>query len=73
MKIKIETLFDEHDCETCGYNYAEGGVVYIEGEKVIEEEPLAYCYDSENYDVLELLCMALRERGITVEVDGSEL
>lgn len=73
MEIKIETMCDEHDCETCGWSYAEGGDVYIDGVKVINEEPVAYCYDSENYDVLTLLCMALREKGITVEVDGNEI
>lgn len=50
QEIKIEWLYDEHDCETCGSSYAEGAKVHINGELVIENIPYAHCYGGENWD-----------------------
>lgn len=69
--IEIKTLTDDHDCDTCGTTYASGGVVYIDGRKIIDKEPVAHCYGSANYDEADLLVMALAAVGVEVRVDGS--
>ena len=69
--IEIKTLSDEHDCETCGCTWAEGGTVYVDGKKVLEKEPIAHCYGGVSYSEEELLVMALKVLGINVTVDGA--
>lgn len=69
--IEIKTSQDDHDCDTCGTTYARGGVVYIDGRKTLDKEPVAYCYGSTNYDEADLLVMALAAVGVEVRVDGS--
>jgi hypothetical protein len=72
MKIKIETLTDVYDCETCGPTFAQGGVVYIDDKEVIRREPDAYCYESQNFSASDLLVMALAKVGCEVLVDGEK-
>ena len=70
MKIEIEVLTDDHDCETCGSNWAEGGVVRVDGKEVLRREPVAYCYGVPSFSEHELLVMALKKIGVEVTVDG---
>lgn len=70
MKIEIEVLTDDHDCETCGSNWAEGGVVRVDGQEVLRREPLATCFGSEHFSESDLLVMALKKLGHEVLVDG---
>lgn len=72
MKIEIETSNDTHDCETCGSTWAEGGTVTIDGEVVLDLEPLAHCFGGQNYSETDLLVMALAKVGIDVDVDGGK-
>ena len=58
--------------ETCGGSWAEGGTVTIDGEVVLEREPLAYCYGVPSYSESDLLVMALKKAGIEVFVDGDK-
>jgi hypothetical protein len=30
MKIEIETMIDDHDCETCGCSWVEDGVAKVQ-------------------------------------------
>ena len=69
MNIEIKTTSDHHDCETCGGGWAEGGSVYIDGELVLEREPLAYCYGAPSFSESDLLVMALKKAGHSVTVD----
>lgn len=71
MKIEIKTKTDSHDCETCGGSWAEGGSVHIDGELVLEREPVAYCYGVPSFSEDDLLVMALKKAGHTVSVDGT--
>jgi len=71
-RIEIETLSDVHECETCGSSWAEGGVVYVDGEEILRREPLAYCYGTPSYSESDLLVMALKKLGIDVIVDGEQ-
>lgn len=50
MKIQITRLEDSMTCATCGYNYAFGYRVTIDGKVVIDMPPTAHCYDPVSYD-----------------------
>jgi 5-keto 4-deoxyuronate isomerase len=69
--IEIKTLTDDHDCDTCGTTYASGGIVYIDGRKILEKEPVAHCYGATYYDEADLLVLALAAVGVEVRVDDS--
>ena len=47
--IRIEWLTDSHTCETCGTSYAEGALVFIDGQLALDLSPTANCYDVEDY------------------------
>lgn len=70
MRIDIETTSDIHDCETCGFSYAAGGSVKIDGVEVLRRDASAHCYDGVSYNDDELLVMALKKIGHDVFVDG---
>lgn len=46
----IVWLEDEHECETCGYSYAQGYKIYKDDKLVVDKEPVASCFDSLNFD-----------------------
>jgi hypothetical protein len=71
-KIKITTLIDSHDCETCGGSWAEGGIVYVDGKEVLRREPVAYCYGVPSFSESDLLVMALKKLGIEILVDDQK-
>lgn len=50
MKIRIERLMDEHNCDDCGYSYAEGATIFIDDEFAFELTPFAHCFNDESYD-----------------------
>lgn len=70
MKIEISTNYDSWDCETCGYDYAQGGTVKIDGNVVIDLPAQAHCFDGQDFSEDDLLVMALHKIGIEVFVDG---
>lgn len=71
MQIEIETMEDYHDCETCGGNWAYGGVVTVDGKEVLRREPIAYCYGVPSFSEHDLLVMALKKINVEVTVDGA--
>jgi hypothetical protein len=70
MRIDIDTLSDEHDCETCGGSYATGGIVKVDGREFFRFEPFAYCFDEKSLEPDDLLAIVLDLVGIKVYVDG---
>ena len=70
MKIEIKTMTDNHDCETCGSSWVEGGVVFVNDKEVLKREPVAYCYGVPSFSESDLLVMALKKIGVEVTVDG---
>lgn len=49
--IKIVWLRDSQSCESCGYSYATGAEVYIDGVLVLDlTPPTEHCYSSQSYD-----------------------
>ena len=71
--IRINTSYDEYDCELCGSDYAEGGEVYVDGSKVAEVEPVAHCYNRVKASEYDLLVLALASAGVDVIVDGERV
>ena len=71
MIIEIKTTEDTYDCETCGWDYATGGSIYVDGDLVLEKTPIAHCYNGQSYSETELLILALEKIGHTLIVDGS--
>lgn len=69
-EIRIEWLYDEHDCETCGWSGAEGAKVYIDGELVIELEPIAHCYSGSSWDRDEVYKRILNHIGYELNDAG---
>ena len=63
MKIEIEWISDDTDCETCGSSYAEGAVVKFDDEVVIDMTPCAACYDSTSYTSEEVYAAVLEKLG----------
>lgn len=43
-------MTDCNDCEDCGGGYAEGAIVYIDGEEILDFTLIAHCYNSTSYD-----------------------
>lgn len=72
MKIEITTNHDEYECETCGTDYASGGSVKIDGVEIVNLPAEAHCYSGQSFSESDLLVIALRKLGHTIEVDGDE-
>ena len=49
MDIHIKWLSDECDCDTCGTTYADGALVFINGEEALDLTPVAHCFGGTNY------------------------
>ena len=67
MKIKIEWLYDSHDCETCGTDYALGAHVQI-GDASLHFEPVAHCYDGSDWTMAEVYEEILKHLGHELEI-----
>ncbi len=67
-KIKIEWLTDENNCETCGWNFAEGAIVTIDGDVAIELHPAAACWDGDSYSETEVYKRILAHLGHELEI-----
>lgn len=69
MKITIESTYDEMECDTCGFNYAEGATVYFDNDLVVELVPSASCYGGVHWDTKQIAEEILRKLGHEVEWD----
>lgn len=67
MVIRIEWLEDSHDCESCGTCYATGARVFFDGKQVIDLEPVAYCFDGDDFDSIEVYSAIIEKLGHTLE------
>lgn len=68
-KIKIEWLEDQCECETCGFSYATGARVYVDGVLNLDLTPCAACFDSTDHErsdviVRTLECVGLYESDV---------
>jgi hypothetical protein len=65
-KLEINWLSDYHDCDTCGCSYAEGAVVKLNGETIVELIPFAHCYDIETWSESEVYFEVFKKLGFDV-------
>ena len=65
--IQIKWLWDEIDCETCGFDSALGAEVRIDGQQRLCLDPRAHCYDGMSYSETDVMLAILRELGHSVE------
>lgn len=66
--FEIVFMEDNHNCETCGSDYALGYVIKKDGEIVIDKTPVAACYDGAKYDQNEAYIDLIRLHDIEVNV-----
>lgn len=55
MKVHIKWLDDTHECETCGFSYAEGAKVFIDGKLIIDKVPISNCCNPLYWNEEEIL------------------
>lgn len=67
QKILIEILSDDHDCDTCGYTYAQGAKVTLDGKEFLMLEPVSACFGGDDYDYVHILTAILEKLGYQVE------
>lgn len=67
MSYKIVWLEDQHECETCGYSYAQGYKIYKDEILVIDKTPISHCYDCLNYDHSNAAFDIISLEGIKIE------
>jgi hypothetical protein len=44
QKIRIVYTDDDHDCEVCGFAYATGAKIYLDGVLSLDLVPKAHCF-----------------------------
>lgn len=67
QKLTIEWLTDSYECDTCGYEYAEGFVAHVDGEFLCEFIPSAYCRGCTHIDRDAAYEMIINKLGYEVE------
>lgn len=70
--IKIVWLSDYYECETCGGSYADGARVYLDGELLVEMEPVAHCFGGTHYDRDDVYKKILELTGHEVKEEEDE-
>lgn len=65
-EVRIERITDSHDCETCGWSYAEGAHIYLDGILVRSCEPSAHCTSPTHWDEEALMGEILSVLGHTL-------
>jgi hypothetical protein len=71
--VRIERLTDvSSPCETCGTSWAEGYIVFVDGQEVICKEPIASCYGGQHFSEEDLLKDILGHFGHELEVDAPQ-
>ena len=65
--IEIDWKTDEYECDTCGYCFADGAVVYLNGKVILDLTPHASCYDGDDYPSNEVYLRILDHLGYKVD------
>lgn len=68
MKIRVETLTDSWDCDTCGFSASYGAKVYFDDNLAVDMTPTAHCYAGDTYTDEDIFKAILIKLGHTVEV-----
>lgn len=67
MKIKIKWLYDEYECDNCGYTSAEGALVTFEDGRQLHLKPVAHCYEEQSWSTEDVYLEILKELGYELE------
>ena len=70
--IIIEKITDSHDCDDCGLSFADGANIYLDGVLHTALKPVAYCFDSVEYDDDEIYRHVLRALDMNVVYSSEE-
>ncbi len=65
--IEIQWLSDYYDCETCGGNGAQGAIVWVDGEEILNLQPIAHCYDDTTYSESDVYKLILEHLGYEIK------
>lgn len=70
-EIKITWLEDDRECDDCGWSWAQGAVVEVDGVEILDLQPHAHCYNGDHWDKDVVFFMILEKLGYEVrETDG---
>lgn len=47
--ILVERTSDTYECEDCGFSFADGAKIFVDGQLQVDLVPSAYCYDDTSY------------------------
>lgn len=67
-QLEVTLLEDHHDCETCGSAFAQGALVRLNGEVVVDRTPCAHCFGSNSFPLDRVLYETLERLGYEVTV-----
>ena len=71
-KVVIETKSIYEECETCGTNYEEGGILKINDEVIFEYEPTGSCFSGSGFNVINFLVRALLQYADEIYIDDPD-
>lgn len=64
--IEIVWISDYYDCDQCGGAGADGGIVKIDGEIVVDMTPKAHCYGGTSYSQDQVYAELFKHLGFNV-------
>ena len=69
MRIQIDWTSDSMNCDTCGFNWAQGADIYFDNELKLKLVPFAHCYGGDDYDSDTVYQRILEALGHTLEIN----
>ena len=68
LSFDVDHKCDSYECETCGYSYAEGAEIKLNGQEFMLLEPVAHCFGGTSYSETEIASEVFASFGIKYEV-----
>jgi len=65
--VIVKIVYDESDCETCGFIGSQGYLITIDGEEYDDLLPIATCTSSADYNDGDLLKFIAEKLGFSVQ------
>jgi hypothetical protein len=65
--FKITAIYDEHECETCGWSCSVGYNVTLNGKPFVKLLPFAVCCGDQTYNEIHALAAIIGKLGYTIE------
>lgn len=67
-KLKIIQLYDDYECDDCGWSTSYGATVTLNDEPFLYLKPVAHCFGGEHYSDMDILKEILVKLGYEVEI-----